>query len=549
MAENEALKIEKGGTGSNSRAVGCFLTKQYQKALAEYKDLLASDPSNIAWLSNIVLCLTEMNQIDETVFGPFLERIDEFSTEALFCYEDALEYFGHTDDALTVLDEILERDDTNITAWVIKAELLEALGEGDEVLALLKSIFPRFKKDERVLCLVAGYASKAGNVKQADYLFKKALKINRPYTLQSIYFYEHLISAGREKKAVQYAKEALETQPDNENVLESYAVANALSGDYDEADETFEKLQKLSSELPDRIKVLWADALLGKKDFAKAFDIVETISRDYVFKESLFLFQRKVLYYMKFAGQDVSERAARWLREYPDNAIVQHTCAALRGDRDAPTPPLDFTREFFDLFADDFDEVLGQLEYTGPSRVKEILRQADLPEGESWTVLDAGCGTGLIGSVLRPYAAPEGKLVGVDASSRMLDQARTKVIYDALEQADLLEYLPQHPKEYTLISCMDVSPYVGDLQPLFNCFSKALSDDGWLVFSVLKAPAEENVSEYALMPSGQYFHALPYVEKCLQYADFEIDTTQQDVLRYEMGEALTGALYVVRKKR
>lgn len=188
MAENETLKIEKGGTGSNSRAVGCFLTKQYQKALAEYKDLLASDPSNIAWLSNIVLCLTEMNQIDETVFGPFLERIDEFSTEALFCYEDALEYFGHTDDALTVLDEILERDDTNITAWVIKAELLEALGEGDEVLALLKSIFPRFKKDERVLCLVAGYASKAGNVKQADYLFKKALKINRPYTLQSIYF-------------------------------------------------------------------------------------------------------------------------------------------------------------------------------------------------------------------------------------------------------------------------------------------------------------------------------------------------------------------------
>ena len=51
-------------------------------------------------------------------------------------------------------------------------------------------------------------------------------------------------------------------------------MANALSGDYEEADENFEKLQKLSSELPDRRKVLWADALLVKKDFAKAFDIV-----------------------------------------------------------------------------------------------------------------------------------------------------------------------------------------------------------------------------------------------------------------------------------
>lgn len=549
MTETGALKPETGGTGSNSCAVGYFLTKQYQKALAEYRDLLAADPSNIGWLSNIVLCLTEMKQIDESVFAPFLERIDDFSSEALLCYEDALEYFGHTDEALAVLDEILERDDANITAWMIKAELLDALGEGDAVLEVLRQIFPRFKKDERVLCLVAGYASKAGNFKQADYLFKRALKINRPYTLQSVCLYDHLIASGREDKAVSFAKEALEIVPDNENVLESYASALALDGKYEESDETFEKLAALTPELPDRVKILWADALLGKKDFGRAFDVAESVSKEYAFRDSLFLFQRKTLYYMRFAGEDVSDRTERWLKEYPDNPIVLHTCAALRGDRDAPTPPLDFTREFFDLFADDFDEVLSQLEYNGPKRVKEILKQADVPEGESWNVLDAGCGTGLIAPVLRPYAETEGRLTGVDASSRMLDQARSKVLYDALEQADILEYLPRHPKEYMLMCCMDVSPYIGDLQPLFNAFSKALADDGRLVFSVLKAPPEENVAEYALMPSGQYFHSLPYVEKCLGFADLEVEETQQDVLRYEMGEALTGALYLVRKKR
>ena len=275
MTETGALKPETGGTGSNSRAVGYFLTKQYQKALAEYRDLLAADPSNIGWLSNIVLCLTEMKQIDESVFAPFLERIDDFSSEALLCYEDALEYFGHTDEALAVLDEILERDDANITAWMIKAELLDALGEGDAVLEVLRQIFPRFKKDERVLCLVAGYASKAGNFKQADYLFKRALKINRPYTLQSVCLYDHLIASGREDKAVSFAKEALEIVPDNENVLESYASALALDGKYEESDETFEKLAALTPELPDRVKILWADALLGKKDFGRAFDVAE----------------------------------------------------------------------------------------------------------------------------------------------------------------------------------------------------------------------------------------------------------------------------------
>lgn len=548
MTENEALKSETGGTGSNSRAVGYFLTKQYQKALAEYRDLLAADPMNIGWLSNIVLCLTEMKQIDDTVFEPFLGRMEDFSAEALLCYEDALEYFGHTDEALAVLDEILDCDDTNVTAWKIKAELLTDLGEGDAVLDVLKQIFPRFKQDERVLCLVAGHASKTGNFKQADFLFKKAIKINRPYTLQSPYFYEHLLSSNQEKKLLPFAREAFQTNPNNGDVLEAYAVACSLTEEYDEADETFKKLETLMSELPDKIKVLWADALLGKKDFGRAFDIAESVSDEYVFRKSLFLFQRKTLYYMKFSGEDISGRTERWLQKYPDNPIVLHTCAALRGEKEAPTPPLEFTREFFDLFAEEFDDVLSQLSYGGPSLVREILKQADVPDGESWNVLDVGCGTGLIAPVLRPYAETEGRLTGVDASARMLDQARSKVLYDALEHADILEYLPQHPKEFNLICCMDVSPYVGDLQPFFNAFSTALADGGHVVFSVLKASAEENVTEYILKPSGQYLHSLPYVEKCLSFADLEVEETHQDVLRYEMGEALTGALFVVRKK-
>ena len=50
------------------------------------------------------------------------------------------------------------------------------------------------------------------------------------------------------------------------------------------------------------------------------------------------------------------------------------------------------------------------------------------------TVVDLGCGTGLMGERLRPHCDC---LEGYDISSGMLREARAKDIYDELERADL----------------------------------------------------------------------------------------------------------------
>ena len=56
----------------------------------------------------------------------------------------------------------------------------------------------------------------------------------------------------------------------------------------------------------------------------------------------------------------------------------------------------------------------------------------DLPQGD---VIDLGCGTGAVAPALREIA--EGRrLVGVDGSAAMLEQAAQTGAYDALEQAD-----------------------------------------------------------------------------------------------------------------
>ncbi|MGM9333448.1 class I SAM-dependent methyltransferase [Streptomyces murinus] len=74
---------------------------------------------------------------------------------------------------------------------------------------------------------------------------------------------------------------------------------------------------------------------------------------------------------------------------------------------------------------------------------KRTLGRLNLKGGE--TVLDAGCGTGRDTAALLDLV-PGGRVIGVDGSSRMLDQLRTKLAdrLDRLEivQADLTKPLP-----------------------------------------------------------------------------------------------------------
>jgi predicted TPR repeat methyltransferase len=84
--------------------------------------------------------------------------------------------------------------------------------------------------------------------------------------------------------------------------------------------------------------------------------------------------------------------------------------------------------ELFDSFANTFDEMhVGILQYQLPQLIGEAVQNVVHKEshGASFrAVLDARCVTGLAGRELRPMIQerdPSGVLVGVDASSKMLN--------------------------------------------------------------------------------------------------------------------------------
>jgi ubiquinone/menaquinone biosynthesis C-methylase UbiE len=71
-----------------------------------------------------------------------------------------------------------------------------------------------------------------------------------------------------------------------------------------------------------------------------------------------------------------------------------------------------------------------------PAWREEAVRALDLKRGD--TVVDVGCGTGLNFPLLQERIGPEGRIVGVDLSAAMLDQARGRVAGSGWQNVELI---------------------------------------------------------------------------------------------------------------
>ncbi|WP_052941722.1 tetratricopeptide repeat protein [Chromobacterium subtsugae] len=203
--------------------------------------------------------------------------------------------------------------------------------------------------------------------------------------------------------------------------------------------------------------------------------------------------------------------AESWLRQQPGHPVALHMLAAFgKGE-----PPLvcdgAYVGRAFDAAAADFEAALARLRYRGPQWLADCLAGQGIAP-RSLSALDLGCGTGLAGAALRPYAS---RLDGVDLSAGMLAQARGKALYDALSQADLLDFLRDGgDSRYQLIACMDTLTYLGELAPLFGLLRRRQAPGGLLLFCTERLDDGDD-ADYRLHHSGRYRHHARYLERLL----------------------------------
>ena len=133
----------------------------------------------------------------------------------------------------------------------------------------------------------------------------------------------------------------------------------------------------------------------------------------------------------------------------------------------------------------------------------------DIPaKGGMWTILDLGCGTGLSGMAFKGIAK---RLIGVDLSSKMLEAASEKKIYDELVLSDMVIFLANQRTDYDLILAADVLVYVGDLRHLFIVVSQALRTHALFVFNT-----EINAQgDFYMTQSGRFAHNKIYIDQLI----------------------------------
>jgi predicted TPR repeat methyltransferase len=252
------------------------------------------------------------------------------------------------------------------------------------------------------------------------------------------------------------------------------------------------------------------------------------------------------VYTLSLADRDAAAACAAALLDlHGDKPLMRRGLGGILGVHFNQQDDGEYSKVLFDGFAEAFDKTLAELQYL--DMVEAITKALDISadRGPLFDVLDAGCGTGLCGPHVRPFAR---SLVGVDLSPRMLDKARAAGIYDRLACGDAVAFMAQNVAAFDLIISSDVLPYVGNISRFAQAAHRALRDNGRIAISAESLDQEGCEAGFRIAPSGRYKHARRYLETTFGDAGFAVGRTIADVMRMEGGQPIEAWVVVAEKR-
>ena len=430
----------------------------------------------------------------------------------------------------------------NASEVVAQAIQSHRQGRLDEAESLYRRALRRDPKNVDALHFLGVLASQRGRHAEAAELIQQALARNPRYADAWNNLGNVLAGLDRWDEAATAYQRTIELAPGNPSAHCNLGVMRLRSDRFAEAATAFRQAISLAPGLAE------AHFNLGKALHAQGqYEAAIAAYRETLRWQPASAMAYKNLGLLLYKLHRTEEAAALfrdWLARDPANPVARHMLAAHSGC-DAPERAADdYVQSLFDGMADGFDDHLHRLEYRAPELIAQaVVAAAGQPE-RSLNVLDAGCGTGLCGPALRPYAR---HLVGVDLSPRMIERARTRSDYDELVVAELTAFLAARTAVYDLIVSADTLVYFGRLEPVLTAAAAALRPGGRLAFTVERLEEAATADGFRLDPSGRYRHAEAYVRRVLTGVGMEVETLESVTLRLEGGQPVVGFLASARK--
>jgi predicted TPR repeat methyltransferase len=261
----------------------------------------------------------------------------------------------------------------------------------------------------------------------------------------------------------------------------------------------------------------------------------------YLEKELEDLFSSSFSFLSGFGHIEAATRIGKKQIElWPESPSLNYLLKAVAGDPAVDRSAPEYVIAHFDEFAEGFDaQLVGALGYDIPEKICAAVR--DVTGGAQLErTLDAGCGTGLCGPLLRPFTRA---LTGVDISPKMLEQATKRGVYDSLACQELTAFLAHAPASFELIVAADVLVYFGDLASLLSATASALKPGGLFACST----EWQAGTGYRVQPSGRFAHAPEYVFSTAQ-PHFSQVTCIETTIRMEATKRLVGNVFVFRRR-
>mgnify|MGYP000126002056 CR=1 FL=1 len=417
---------------------------------------------------------------------------------------------GHLDHAVTKFKQAIKIDSGQYHFYVNLGDTYDNLGRFSEALAEFQESLKYVDTPENEAIIfhkIGNIHRSISNIDAALTYFKKSITLapNRaePHTSVGMVYND----LGDLKLAESAHRKAIELNPTLPEAYNNLGLVLVNDRRTEEGIETYQRLIELAPKFTPAYKNL-GNALL---QLGKHNEALVALSR-----------------YVELQGEDVS---------------ASHMINALTG-QPADTAPVEYVEKLFDDFAGHFEEHLVEdLEYDIPAKMIASLKQhVILAEGQSHTVLDLGCGTGLVGALLEGHCEA---IDGVDLSQGMLDQAKEKGIYRQLFKCELVSFLQSSggSESYNFILAADVLIYLGNLEPLFDAlkYSKYFSKKTIFIFSLEYI----DTGTYHLLSSGRFAHSENYIEGLCQRHNFKVRAKEKTIIRKERGKDINGIIFVI----
>ena len=387
-------------------------------------------------------------------------------------------------------------------------------------------------------------AHKAGQLSDAERAYRRVLAV-RPADPDALNFLGMLRAQGGDPtEAATLLRRSVEADPSNPHAWLNLGNVLVILHKDEEARTAFTKATELAPDLA----MAWFNlgVCLGRckqpleaaSALHRALKIEPGHLRAY---ESLGLVLHRLGNYAEAA-----EVFREWLDHDPDNPFARHMLAATSG-AEAPSKAADeYVRQLFDDFAANFDENLASLQYRAPQLIAERLAREAAAKAPV-DLLDAGCGTGLCGPLVRSHAR---SLVGVDLSAAMVEKARGRGGYDELVVAELCAFMTSRPGAFDVVLSADTLVYFGALEEPLRAARMCLRRGGLLIFTVEhRDPGLDSGSRepsYHLETHGRYSHSEGYIGTTLEAAGFGGISIERGVLRRERGSDVMGLIVLAR---